>query len=351
MAVIQSLGAALDLVAPPVSEAEARSLAQGYFGIDGYVRTLGGERDRNFHLRDQAGREFVIKVAHPDEDPQAIDLQSRALQHIAARAPDLPVPRLIPPLSQSAIAATWSKPGERPRLVRVLTYLPGQALASSELTSAQCRQIGSGLATLDRVLQDFVHLSEKRALLWDLQNAARVRNLLSAVTDLGHRKLAHKCLDNFETHVVPELPRLRRQVIHNDFNPHNVLKESTGKISGIIDFGDMVMAPLVQDFAVAAAYHVAASRDPLANVGAMAAAYQAGNPLEEKEIELLPDLLGTRLVLSVAIGSWRAALHPENAGYLLRNVPKAWNSLAGLDSISRSEAQSILKKAFLGGTA
>lgn len=345
--VIESLGAVLDLIAPPVSKNEARELASTHFGMDGVVRGLAGERDRNFHLRDSAGREYVVKIAHPEEDPDVIDLQSKVLQHVAFRDPALPVPRVMELLSGSGTAFVWEKPGTKPRLVRVLSYLPGYPLAEAEPTHLQCSQIGATLARLDRALQGFSHPAEGHDLLWDLQQVARVRKILPAIADSAHRGLAHKFLDHFEMFAAPVMDRLRRQVIHNDFNPHNILSDSRngGKISGIIDFGDVVCAPLVQDLAVAAAYHIGPESPPLDKVSSMVAAYHAGNPLTVEEIEILPDLLGARLVLSVAIGSWRAARDPGNAAYITRNLPKAWNGLAGLDCLSRTDAQATLKSA------
>ncbi|MEJ1978062.1 MAG: hypothetical protein WDN49_20060 [Acetobacteraceae bacterium] len=64
-----TLGALLDVAAPPVSLDEAQFLARTYFGLAATARPLTGERDRNFHLQDAAGREFVLKVVHPAESP------------------------------------------------------------------------------------------------------------------------------------------------------------------------------------------------------------------------------------------------------------------------------------------
>ena len=68
--------------------------------------------------------------------------------------------------------------------------------------------------------------------------------------------MPERLLEGFERHAVPLLRGLRRQVIHNDFNPHNVLADAVDdtRIAGVIDFGDMVHAPLVQDLATACAY-------------------------------------------------------------------------------------------------
>ena len=50
------------------------------------AKSLPGEYDDNFHLRDAGGREFVLKVMHPARERSFIDLQCRALQHLEKHA-------------------------------------------------------------------------------------------------------------------------------------------------------------------------------------------------------------------------------------------------------------------------
>ena len=70
----------------------------------------------------------------------------------------------------------------------------------------------------------------------------------------------------FTEHARPALPGLRAQAIHNDLNLYNVLVDPRDHdvIAGILDFGDMVRAPLVNDLAVAASYQLEPGADPLA---------------------------------------------------------------------------------------
>src|ERR1700709_1780641 len=83
-AMLEQLGELLEVAAPPVSNEEAAQLARVHFGLDVSVEPLVGERDRNFHLRDGKGREFVLKVIHPAEDQAVTDFQSKMLLHIQA---------------------------------------------------------------------------------------------------------------------------------------------------------------------------------------------------------------------------------------------------------------------------
>ncbi|WBV41393.1 phosphotransferase [Pseudoroseomonas cervicalis] len=342
------LGAVLDQPAPPAGPEEAAALARDAFGLDAEARPLTGERDRNFRLTTAAGRDYALRIIHPAEPAEVSDFQSRALLHVAEAAPDLPVPRLHWPRGGAAPEALWTPPGGGPACrVRLLDYLPGRPLYQAAPGPAQRGALGAMLARLDQALAGFRHPGEGHALMWDIQHALRLRPLLAQLPDAADRALADDVLARFERHAVPLLPGLRPQVIHNDFNPHNILTDPADdrRITGIIDFGDMVRAPMVQDLATAAAYQVAAEGHPLEGPAQLARAFHAVCPLWPEEVEILADLIATRLAVAVTISGWRAAKQPENAPYILRNYPRSLSGLRRLGALGRAEAQSYFREA------
>jgi len=340
--ITDGLGAVLDAPVPPVSAAQAAALARDHFGLDAQVTPLTGERDRNFHLAAADGQEYVLKVVHPAEDPAVTDFQARALLHLASADPGLPVPRVRPPL-----AVRWEAPDGTARLVRVYSWLPGRPLHLARPGTAQRRNLGTLLARLDLALGGFSHPAQHHVLLWDIQHAVRTRRLLASIDDPALRAVPERALDVFERHALPVMRGLRRQVIHNDFNPHNVLVHAADddRVAGVIDFGDMVHAPLVQDLATAAAYHIQPEGHPLTAPAELVAAFQAVCPLRPEEIDILFDLIVARTVVSVAISGFRAKRQPGNAAYILRNYARTWSGLERLAAVSRAEAQAMLHTA------
>jgi Ser/Thr protein kinase RdoA (MazF antagonist) len=345
MASQQDINSLLATAVPDISAQEAERLAADLYGLDAVATELKGERDRNFHLRTRDGGHFVLKVSNPAEDPEVTHFQTRALVYIEARDPRLPVPRVVR-TREGAAEALLARPGEEPRIVRILTYLQGEPLHRTPHSPAQRRNLGACLARLDLALHGFTHPASGHELMWDLKHAARVRGLLVHIADEERRALATSFLNAFERHALPLMSKLRAQIIHNDMNPHNVLvlAHAPDEIAGIIDFGDAVHAPLVNDLAVAAAYQMSDAGHPLDGPGDMVAGYHAVLPLESAEIDILFDLLATRMVLTVAISNWRAARYPENRDYILRNNPKAWAGLERLQGLSREEAQAYLHR-------
>ncbi len=338
------LGTLLATAAPEVSLAEAETIARDIFGISGTARPLSGERDSNFHLSASNGA-FVLKFSHPAEDALITNFQNQALLHIAARDATLPVPHVWRSLAGQT-EWLFERADEAPRVVRVLTYLDGVPFSAASATRGQRRNLGTVLARLDLAMAGFSHPSAHYELMWDIKHALNLRNLLEHIEDPAERALAKHFLDNFATHVQPAMAGLRAQVIHNDMNPHNILLDSADpdQIAGIIDFGDMVHAPLINNLAVASAYLTSEDGHPMQAMGDVIAAYHQVLPLERAELDLLYDLVATRLVLIVAISGWRAARYPENRDYILRNNRRAWTGLSRLRELPRQAAQDWLRQ-------
>lgn len=340
---VAASGQVPDVVSAPVSSTAvevAERLVRDYYGLTATARRLSSERDENFLMSAEDGQSYLLKLTNAAEERQVTDFQTRALLHVAEVDPEFPIPHLRPALSGD-VAPLVATAGEVPRVMRLLTYVGGEPLHGAPRSAAQCRNLGQMLARLDLALRDYSHPGESHELRWDLSHAATLRPLLDAIDDPGRRSLATEFLARFERFVLPRFPALRSQVIHNDFQPSNVLVDAADPtvVVGVIDFGDMVRAPLINDLAVASAYHIASAPQPLDFVSALLASYHQVLPLQAIELELLLDLVATRLVLTAVITNWRVSLHPENRAYILRNAPAAWRGLERLSIINRNDAR------------
>jgi Ser/Thr protein kinase RdoA (MazF antagonist) len=145
--------------------------------------------------------------------------------------------------------------------------------------------------------------------------------------------------------ILPAWRQLPAQTIHNDFNPFNILVDPGNHtaISGILDFGDMVHAPALNDLATAAAYLT--DEPGLELYRAIIAGYASRRPLTPAEIGLLPSLTKARLILTICITEWRAAERPAEAAYILRNHPAANRGLINLQGHSAALLQALVANA------
>jgi 4-aminobutyrate aminotransferase-like enzyme/Ser/Thr protein kinase RdoA (MazF antagonist) len=323
-------------VAHPVTEAEAVRLARELYGIAGTARALPGEYDDNFHISAADGREFVLKVMHPARERSFIDLQCRALLHLAERAPGLPLPRVIPNRS-SEIHSEITVPDGAKRLVWLLSFVRGTVLAkvrphSPELLS----DVGRFLGEMDAALQSFSHAAAHRELKWDSSRADRIKEHVPHIADTKRRELVEEFLALYETEVAPVLPQLRRSVIYGDANDYNVLVSDPWpqprKVVGVIDFGDMHYGLAVSEAAIAAAYAILGKEEPLQTAAAVVAGYHHTFPLDEQEVAVLHALIGARLAVSVTNSAYRKTVKPDDPYVTVSEAP-AWEALERLAKI------------------
>lgn len=325
-----------DSVPPPsLRAAEAHRLAEQIFRRNGSVSRLDSERDQNFRI-DTERESFVLKISNPAEDLASVDLQTEALRHASRTDPDLPVPRIVPTVDGTTRATVAGADG-RACVVRLFTFVPGRMVQPTELDEAALYAFGGSVARMGQALRGFFHPAAGRKLLFDLKHLHRARPMVGGIDDGRRRVVATQVFEHLERDVLPRLPGLRGQVIHNDMTLENVLFDDAGKISGIVDFGDSVHTALICDLSSALASLLLRQTDPAAAAAAVLDGYRARTPLEAAEISLLPDLLAGRLAMSAAWAAWRIRNFPQGAGYVSGMVDGAWPLLEWLTSGGRAE--------------
>jgi Ser/Thr protein kinase RdoA (MazF antagonist) len=307
-------------------EAVAGVVAREY-GLRGTIRRLESEVDETFRIDTAAGTPFLIKLAQPGEPEEAVSFQTGLLRHLQLAAPDLPVPRL----RTATDGAHYLTPGAGPlegRIIRVISFLPGDPLRTTRSTRPLREQIGRHLAILGRALRDYDHPAAHRHVVWDIRHVSGLRPMAGAVDAQERRRVLLGEIDRFADSTGPALTELRAQVVHNDFNSDNILiAPDRVSVSGILDFGDATHTALVNDVAVMAAYQLGDDRDPTATAIDAIAGYHAVTELSAAELGLLPRLIIARMVARVIVPEWRAKQSPANRRYLLRNADRAWTQL------------------------
>ncbi|MCY0149614.1 phosphotransferase [Hoeflea sp. G2-23] len=313
----------------------AADILDQFWSIHGQVSSLVAERDEILEVLAKDGRHFVLKIYNSAEAPQLADLRARACSHIAMHDPSLPVPEVIP--INGDLQGLANIPGDAPRVVQLMTFLDGIPQFDVPRSSKQALMIGRTLARTANALADFEHPADRRHLVWDLANAAEVRPLLPSDTS-DRWAMPAFILERFQNDTWDRLKDLPSQVIHNDFNGHNLLMDpqDVTTITGIIDFGDVTRSQRVNDVAIAACYQLRFGEPGFAGACDVVAGYDSVSPLSEEEITLLPALILVRLALAVTITEFRAAQQPNRASQILKNTGYAWRALQHLSGIENS---------------
>ncbi|WP_339530545.1 phosphotransferase [Pseudomonas mucidolens] len=327
-----------------LSAIQAQYLASSVFGIDGQASILTSERDQNFKISTDQGRDFVLKATHPSEDPGVTDFQTRAQLHIMNNGPDVPVPRLRLTLDGEYVYRRNIPGSEQSQAIRIIDFISGSPLSRVQRSNRLLESIGAALAHLNIALKGFNHPQMNHKLLWDIQHLKELSALTGYIDDNEKRERVSGGLKRYGAETEPALKQLPKQVIHNDMNPFNIMvdDESATRLTAILDLGDMVSAPRVQDLAVLCAYLLSEDDNVLSHAVECIKAYHAVSPLTRSEIHLLPNLIEARLLATVLITEWRAREHPENSEYILRNNPSAWTGLQRLEAFGLGPAQTFI---------
>ena len=302
----------------PLPLERAVRLVRECYGLDTRAARLTGERDENFRMSTPDGREFVLKVAHPAEDPGVSELTTAALLHLESEDASLPCPRVMRDRAGQTEVRFRDESGVE-RTARLLTYLPGEPListAGSRALRAACGRLGGRLT---RALRTFMHPAARRAVVWDVRHAGHFAGLLAEMPDFPCPRDASAVLARIVPRIDSQFPRLRQQVVHNDLNPRNLLVSAAGEVSGIIDFGDMTFTAIIADVAVTAAEHIPpdciAGGAAAQSVGDVANAYHECMPLLPQERAMLGTLVAARLIANVVVHEWHLQHNPAGDHY------------------------------------
>ena len=326
----------------PIDAERARDLAREHFGLDGVVSQLPSYIDQNFRLQTSAG-DYVLKFAHQGEDRANIDLENQLMACFADSPAGCSCPRVLESATGDSIVKVTDGAGGQ-RLMRAVTFLEGRLLADSRpFTPTTLRALGLSLGRMDQTTADFEHPAMNRPLRWDLAHALKIAPQIRQVEDVELRAIVSHFTLQFSALVGTEIPNLRRSVIHNDANDQNVLLDDSGTIS-VIDFGDAVRTCTVFNLAIAAAYVVFDTEDPVRNLCEVVAGYHQAFPLEEAELAVVFPALCMRLCVSVVMAIEAAAEQPDNA-YILSSQQPVQAALRTLRKLDPSAVHDQLRQA------
>ena len=322
--------------------APLRALLEHRYGLVGALSPLPGEADVNLRLR-TSDRDYLVKVSS-DADASALPLQVAALAHVAAHAPTLPTSRTVETLRGEALAELVH--GDDRQTVWVTEWLPGALLSDqASLDIETCEQLGEMLGALDQALLTFEDPRSRRPIKWDLLRSEWIGAHLERV-EAGWLRDAVEAIHEWHLAHQGALAALRRCVVHNDANDHNLLvaEEGPQRVTGLIDFGDMCETAMVSELAIAASYAAMHASDPLAAIDAVTRGYHAALPLLPNELAMVVPLIELRLAVSVTNAAIEAQARPDDP-YVTISQAGARRVLAALHGRDHRTAEARLRAA------
>jgi Ser/Thr protein kinase RdoA (MazF antagonist) len=317
----------------PMNEDEAEHLVARHWGLSGHATRLATEKDDTFAAHADDHRAYILKVTNPAEDPLEVDLEIQLMRHVARAGSSVRVPQLFDALDGRLLIA-WQDAAGQSRRARLMSFIADTPLDSTGSSPAEREAVGRTLGGLRHLTSTFSHPAQHRVLAWDVQHLPRLRPLAETIADPEHRDLLQAGLARFDS-IAGIVPALRRQVLHNDFSKSNIIVDHAAArfVQGIIDFGDAVHTAVAIDVATALLNQLPRQipQDPDADLFAdgrdLLRGYLSVADLTDTELATIPYLVLGRVIARALITSYRAALLPANAAYVLRNTAPGWGQL------------------------
>lgn len=353
-------------IQPKVTTEEVYGLAQRLYGITiGELKEMISYDDRNYFITEDKNVKnplitrscqhgYVMKIlnAHDSKKPEIIDAQNELMIHLGKQGIQCPTP----------IANVYGKHFSIENIkgvnyvVRLLEFIPGKIFHQVIKSNYLFFQSGEYLAKVDRALKDFQHDAYKtHNTLWNLQSIPQLKDFVYVLKDHGRKAIVEQIIEAFQTHVLPYVDKLPKQVIHGDYNEQNIIVEPKKnseefRVCGIIDFGDTSYSPLIYEVGIAMTYMMMQAKS-LAAGGVFLAGYDSNKPLSMEEKKFLKYCTAARLAQSLTMGAYTHSLHPNN-DYVLVTQEDGWkliedlwvHNFEGIDEIWADVADNYLKQ-------
>ena len=305
---------------PRFALADAERLAAELYGVSGRATPLPSERDQNFLITPSSGQgeRMVLKVSNAAEEANILEAQQAALGHLASHV--TLTARPVPAASGALLLGVPGADGRR-HWVWAVTHLPGKPLGDIRRRSAALHtDWGRAAGALGAALAHFDHHAAHRDFYWDLANArAVIASHRGSLRDADLGATIDRLVARADRCTIPLLATLPRAVVHGDLNDFNVLvgdgddlETRDQRVTGVVDFGDMVYSYRVADLAIATAYAMLDTADPLSVAAHVTHGFSEHVALEEGELSALFGLAVLRLCASACIAAVQSGHRPDN---------------------------------------
>lgn len=304
-------------IVPKFSDEKIIRVFKDLYGLEGEVSSFVSYEDQNALIKSKQGK-FVLKIANTKWPRQFIQTQIDVLKHLKKTAPQLKFSETVN-----------TKNGEELTIidgfcVRLLTFLEGEMLTNIPRNEEIYRDAGRFLGQFSKAMQTFKPLdAEGSDPLWKLDNVMACEPYVKYVLDDETRDRMTRQFAVYKEKILPNLPHLRKAVIHSDANEQNFLisPDNPTKISGLIDFGELQYASQINELAITLAYGLLEENDIGMASKALIGAYDKEFKILDEEREILFDLMAMRLITTVTMSSYNATLYPENDYILVAQKP------------------------------
>ena len=300
------------------------------------LKKMNGYGSLNYRIKTK-DKTFVLKLFPTSENIHLLHAENQLFTYLNNKFSEQP--NLFPivfPSKNGKFISTYQTANQT-FYVRLLSFLEGTFFAEIKHTNTLLESFGSFLGKMDKALLEFRHPAiDAQVQRWDNQHALMNEAYLKFIKDIDQKRLVEYFFMQYREEIQPLTYQLRKSTIHNDANDWNVLTQN-GKISAIIDFGDMCYSPLINELAIAITYAAFGKENPIEVACLIVKNYHQELALEEIEIDVLYYLIATRLCVSVCNSAFSKTQMPDNE-YITISEKPAWDLLEKWITINPNHA-------------
>ena len=316
---------------------QIKSILEHHFDItDATVTKMEGYDSINYRVESTKGTYVLKENSYSDETLALLQAENKIFDQLKVLK-NYSFPAAILSIKNESIVVSEN------RIFRLLSFVEGEFLGDVPHTAELLYSFGKFLAEMDVITAPiYASAIVGKKTQWDLKQFKSNYQYLEYIPDSKDRSLVDYFFLQFDEHILPIEHQLRKGIIHNDGNDWNVLT-GEGKVTGIIDFGDMCHTWLISEMAVALTYVMMGKEHPLEIASHLIKGYHKVNPLKEQELDILYYLVAARLCTSVCNSAYAKNLKPDSE-YITVSEKTAWDLLRKWLSISPIKAKDEFRK-------
>jgi len=290
------------------------------------IKNLNSERDKNFLIQGMGGKFYVVKISHPSESINQLKYQDDLIRHLRSNSL---LAKIYPKIYHKNILF-FNDLNQRKCAVRILTYIDGKMYAKSKITNKIEITFGKVLAFQTNQLKTFIHKEAIRNFIWNPENIQWINDYLYLFKS-EKKQIIRNAIFHNEHFVQKNKKNLKYSVTHGDLNDYNIVIGGKG-VRGIIDFGDSLYAPVINDLAIALSYALMRSENLYKTLQNIIGTFNNYYPLDTDEIYSLLSLIKSRLAITLVMSAKQRLKYPDNK-YLSISEKNAWHLINQLDRV------------------
>ena len=209
---------------------------------------LNSERDINYLISIKNKKKYVLKISNPSEILDILKYQDRLINHLRK---DNNLKRYIPKIYHTKIV-TYLDKKNRECFVRLLSYIDGRMYGDIKNNEKIERSLGGLLANISIQLKSYVDPIGIRKFIWDPSNINWIKKDINIFR--GKNKLILlNVFSEYQKYVKVNKKKIRYSITHSDPNNYNLVVKNN-EINGLLDYGDSIYAPTINDLAICLSY-------------------------------------------------------------------------------------------------